>query len=104
MQSQVARCYAETCFHKFVTDKLHHLRGLPESELLTEINESKISLRQGFVSTGMQDLQNKLLTIDQAKRRKAEQACQSRKQLRLLQSEQPIAKECAASKLDLLEV
>ena len=51
MQGQVARCYAETCFQKFVIDNLECLRGLPESELLQEFKDLKINLRQGFVAT-----------------------------------------------------
>lgn len=35
MQGQVARCYAKTCFQKFVTDSLQRLRGLAEADLLT---------------------------------------------------------------------
>lgn len=96
MQGQVARCYAETCFHKFVTDNLERLRGLPESELLTEFKELKINLRQGFVSTGMGDLQHKMLTVDEARKRKAEQTCRARKQQKLLQAEQPKAIQCVA--------
>ena len=96
MQGQVARCYAETCFQKFVTDNLERLRGLPESELLTEFKGLKINLRQGFVSTGMGDLQQKLLTVEEAKKRKAEQVCQARKRQRLLQMEQPKTIQCAA--------
>ncbi|DBA82354.1 TPA: hypothetical protein ACH3X2_000611 [Trebouxia sp. C0005] len=96
MQGQVARCYAETCFQKFVTDNLERLRGLPESELLTEFRDLKINLRQGFVSTGMGDLQQKLLTVDEAKKRKAEQVCQARKRQKLLQMEQPKTVLCAA--------
>ena len=96
MQGQVARCYAETCFQKFVTDNLERLRGLPESELLTEFRDLKINLRQGFVSTGMGDLQKGLLTITEAKKRKAEHVQQARKQQKLLQAEQPKAVLCAA--------
>ena len=51
MQGQVARCYAETCFQKFVIDNLECMRGLPESELLQEFKDLKINLRQGFVAT-----------------------------------------------------
>lgn len=60
MQGQVARCYAQTCFQKFVTDNLQRLRGLPESELLRELKHLKINLQQGFVATGMGDLQKRL--------------------------------------------
>lgn len=69
----------DTCFQKFATDNLERLRGLPESELLTEFKGLKINLRQGFVSPGMGDLQQKLLTVEEAKKRKAEQICQAKK-------------------------
>ena len=90
MQGQVARCYAETCFQKFVSDNLQRLRELSEADLIKEFAQHKLSLRQGFVSTGMGDLQSKLLTVDEAKKRKAEIGLQSRKQQKLLQAEQPI--------------
>lgn len=96
MQGQVARCYAETCFHKYAADNLQRLRGLPEPELIAEFRDLKLNLRQGFVSTGMGDLYQKLLTVDEAKKRKAEQACQARKRQKLLQAEQPKAIQCAA--------
>ncbi|DBA69690.1 TPA: hypothetical protein ACH3X2_012625 [Trebouxia sp. C0005] len=96
IQGQVARCYAETCFQKFITDNLQRLRELTEAELLTEFNGLKLNLRQGFVSTGMGDLKGKMLTRDEAKKRKAEQICQARKQQKLLQAEQPKAIQCAA--------
>ena len=70
MQGQVARCYAETCFQKFITDNLQRLRGLPQSELIQEFKGLKINMRQGFVLTGMGDLQTKLLAIDEAQKRK----------------------------------
>ncbi|DBB11838.1 TPA: PR domain zinc finger protein 1 [Trebouxia sp. C0006] len=73
---QVARCYAGTCFQKFVTDSLQRLRGLPESELPWELKDLKINLQQGFVATGMGDLQKGLLTVDAAKKRKAEHVVQ----------------------------
>ena len=95
MQGQVARCYAETCFQKFITDNLQRLRELTEPELLAEFKNLKLNLRQGFVSTGMGDLQTKLLTLDDAKKRKAEHICQTRKQHKLLQAEQPKAIQCA---------
>ena len=75
MQGQVARCYAETCFQKFVSDNLQRLRDLPEADLIKEFAGLKLNLRQGFVSTGMGDLQGKLLTVGEAKKRKADAAC-----------------------------
>ena len=96
MQGQVARCYAETCFQKFVSDNLQRLTELPEADLIKEFSQLKLNLRQGFVATGMGDLQTKTLTITQAKKRKAEIGLQSRKQQKLLQAEQPRLIECAA--------
>ena len=96
MQGQVARCYAETCFQKFVSDNLQRLRDLPEADLIKEFAGLKLNLRQGFVSTGMGDLQSKLLTVAEAKKRKAGIESQSRKQQKLLQAEQPKLIECAA--------
>ncbi|KAL3134269.1 hypothetical protein ABBQ38_006533 [Trebouxia sp. C0009 RCD-2024] len=98
MQGQVARCYAETCFQKFVSDNLQHLRGLSEADLVKEFAGLKLNLRQGLVSTDMGDLQSKLLTVAEAKKRKAEIGLQSRKQQKLLQAEQPKTIECAASR------
>ena len=96
MQGQVARCYAETCFHKFVTDNLQRLRELSQQDLTKEFTDLKLNLRQGFVSTGMGDLQTKLLTVEEAKKRKRDAGTQRRKQQKLLQAGQPIAIECAA--------
>ena len=96
MQGQVARCYAETCFQKFVSDNLQRLRGLAEADLIKEFTQQKLKLRQGFVSTGIGDLQSKLLTVAEAKKRKADIVLQSRKQQKLLQAEQPRQIECAA--------
>ena len=96
MQGQVARCYAETCFQKFVSDNLKRLRGLAEADLIKEFTQQKLKLRQGFVSTGIGDLQSKLLTVAEAKKRKADIVLQSRKQQKLLQAEQPRQIECAA--------
>ena len=81
MQGQVARCYAETCFQKLVSDNLQRLRGLPETDSIKEFTKLKLDLRQGFVSTGM--------------KRKADIVLQSRKQQRLLQAEQPRVESAA---------
>ena len=53
MQGQVARCYAETCFQKFIGENLQRLRDLAEADLMKEFTQFKLNLRQGFVSTGM---------------------------------------------------
>ena len=94
MQGQVARCFAETCFQKFVSDNLQCLSGLSEADLIKEFAGLKLNLRQGFVSTGMGDLQGKLLTVAEAKKREADIELQSRKQQKLLQAEQPRTSEC----------
>ena len=96
MQGQVARCYAETCFQKFVSDNLQRLRVLSEADLIKKFAGLKLNLRQGFVSTGMGDLQSKLLTVTEAKKRKTDVDVQKRKQRKLLEAEQPLAIECAA--------
>ena len=96
MQGQAARCYAETCFQKFIGENLQRLRDLAEVDLIKEFTQFKLNLRQGFVSTGMGDLQTKLLTVAEAKKRKADIALRSRKQQRLLQAEQPRFVECIA--------
>jgi len=95
MQGQVARCYAETCFHKFVTDNLQRLRDSSQQDLIKEFTDLKLNLRQGFVSTGMGDLKTKLLTVAEAKKRKADTDTQRRKQQKLLQAEQPKLIDCA---------
>ena len=97
MQGQVARCYAETCFQKFVSDNLQRLRELSERDLIKEFLHLKLNLRQGFVSTGMGDLKTKMLTIEEAKKRKTDIDVQKRKQRKLLQAEQPKAIECSAA-------
>lgn len=94
MQGQVTRCYAETCLQKFISDNLLRLRELSETDLIKEFTQHKLNLRQGFVSTGMGDLQSKLLTVAEAKKRKAD--VQKRKQRRLLEAEQPLSIERAA--------
>ncbi len=96
MQGQVARCYAETCFQKFVSDNLQRLRELAEADLIKEFTQLKLNVRQGFASIGMGDLQSKLLTVAEAKKRKASIESQSRKQQKLLQAEQPRTIEGAA--------
>ncbi|DBA82359.1 TPA: hypothetical protein ACH3X2_000616 [Trebouxia sp. C0005] len=93
MQGQGARCYAETCFQTFVTDNLQ--RDLPQTELIQEFEGLKVNMRQGFVLTGMDDLQTKMLAIDEAQKRKKEQSSQARKRQKLLQAEQPRAIEYA---------
>ncbi|KAA6417213.1 MAG: hypothetical protein FRX49_12811 [Trebouxia sp. A1-2] len=87
MQGRVAKCYAETCFHKFVTDDLQHLRGLSQ-DLIKEFTNLKLNLRQVFVSSGTGDLKPKLLTVAEAKKRKADADIQRRTQQKLLQAEQ----------------
>ncbi|DBA74200.1 TPA: hypothetical protein ACH3X1_010994 [Trebouxia sp. C0004] len=96
LQGQVARCYAETCFHKFVTDNLQRPRELSQQDLIKEFKELKLNLRQGFVSTGMGDLKTKLLTVAEAKKRKSDADTQRKKQQKLMQADQPEAIECTA--------
>ena len=96
MQGQVARYYAETCLQKFISDNLLRLTELTEKDLIKEFTQHKLTLRQGFVSTGMGDLQSKLLTVDEAKKRKADAVVHKRKQRKLLEAEQPKTIECAA--------
>ena len=97
MQGQVARCYAETCFQKFISENLQRLRGLAEADLIKEFTQFKLNLRQGFVTTGMGDLQTKMLTLAEAKKRKADMVLQSKKkQQRVLQADQPRLIEGAA--------
>jgi len=55
----------------------------------------RFNLRQGFVSTGMGDLQSKLLTCEEAKKRKKEQQTQHSKRQKLLQAERPKLIDCA---------
>ena len=74
---------------------MQRLRDLAEADLIQEFTQFKLNLRQGFVSTGMGDLQTKLLTVAEAKKRKADIVLQSRKQQKLLQAEQPRLIECA---------
>ena len=54
------------------------LRDLSERDLIKEVTQHKLNLRQGFVSTGMGDLHSKLVTIEEAKQRKADIELQSR--------------------------
>lgn len=65
-------------------------------DLIKEFTDHKLDLRQAFVSTGMGDLQTKMLTLAEAKKHKADIVLQSRKQQKLLQAEQPKLIECAA--------
>ena len=88
----MAKCYTEKRFQKFVHDNLQRLR---EADLIKEFAVLKLNLRQGFVSTGMGDLQSKL-TVAEANKRKTGTESQSRKQQKLLQAEQPRSIECAA--------
>ena len=86
---------SEVCQRQPATPRQPGLRGLPEADLIKEFAGLKLNLRQGFVSTGMGDLQSKLLTVTEAKKRTAA-VLQSRKQQKLLQPEQPKLIECAA--------
>ena len=96
MQGQVARCYAETCFQKFINDNLQRLRSLSEADLKQEFASLKLNLRQGFVSVGMGDLQAKMLTLDEAKKRRDKISSQAKRQRLLSKAEQPKCIECAA--------
>ena len=96
MQGQVTRCYVETCLRKFFSDNLLRLRDLSERDLIKEFTQHKLNMRQGFVSTGMGDLQSKLLSLDEAKKRKANIVSQSRKRQKLLHADQSKLIECAA--------
>ena len=42
MQGQVARCYAETCFQKFVSNNLQRLRDLSQADLIKEFAGLKL--------------------------------------------------------------
>ena len=84
------------CFQKFVSNNLQRLRGLPEADLIKEFAGLELNLRQGVVSTGMGDLQSQLLTVTEAKKRKADIVLQGRKQQKLLQAEQPRTTKCIA--------
>lgn len=72
MPGQVARCFADACLEKFVRDNLQQLRSLRETDLIKEFTQMKLNLRQGFVSTGMGDLQSKMPSGKKAKKRKAD--------------------------------
>ena len=95
MQGQVARCYAKTCFQKFVSDNLQRLKSLTEAYVIKEFAGLKLNLRQGFIATGMGDLQSKLLTVAEARKRQASIELQSKKHQKLTQAEQPRLIECA---------
>ena len=95
MQGQVARCYAKTCFQKFVSDNLQRLKSLTEADVIKEFAGLKLNLRQGFIATGMGDLQSKLLTVAEARKRQASIELQSKKHQKLTQAEQPRLIECA---------
>ena len=71
IQGQVTKCYAHTCLQKFVSDNLQRLQGLAEANLIKEFTQQKLNLRQRFLSTGMGDLQTKMLTPTDAKKHKA---------------------------------
>ena len=66
----MARSCAETCFHKSVSDNLQRLRELSKQDLTKEFTDRKVDLRQAFVSTGMGDLQIKMLTLKLAEAKK----------------------------------
>ncbi|KAL3143134.1 hypothetical protein ABBQ38_003403 [Trebouxia sp. C0009 RCD-2024] len=68
--------------------QLSPTRELPKQDLIKEFTDRKVDLGQAFVSTGMGDLQTKMLTLAEAKKRKGDMVLQSRKQQRLLQTEQ----------------
>lgn len=53
-------------------------------------------MRQGFLSTFTDDVKTKLLTVAEAKKRKADTDTQHRKQQKLLHAEKRRAVECAA--------
>ncbi|DBB13011.1 TPA: hypothetical protein ACH3X3_005750 [Trebouxia sp. C0006] len=69
---------------------------LQQQDLIKEFTNLKLNLRQRFVSTFMDGVKTKLLTVAEAKKRKADTDTQHRKQQKLLQAEQRRAIECAA--------
>jgi len=75
----------------FVTENLQRLRQSSDGSF-QGVPRPEANLRQGFVSTGMGDLQTKMLTLAEA--RSAKQTW-TRRAERLLQAEQPRAIECA---------
>lgn len=76
--------------------QLAALERTVRGSLIKEFAGLKLNMRQGFVSTGMGDLQSKLVTIAEAKKRQAGIESQSRKQQRLRQAQQLKTIECAA--------
>ncbi|DBA76177.1 TPA: hypothetical protein ACH3X1_009906 [Trebouxia sp. C0004] len=101
MQGQVARCYAETCFQKFIGDNLQRLRASAEADLIREFAQLKLNLRQGFVSTGMGDLQSKLLTVAEAKKHKVDKFIGDNLQRLRASAEADLIREFAQLKLNL---
>ena len=93
MQGQVARCNADV-LSEVVGNNLQRLRNLAEADLVKEFTQLKLNHTtqakpEKFVSTGMGDPQTKMLTVAEAKKRKADTVLKSRKQQRLPQAEQP---------------
>ncbi|DBA76178.1 TPA: hypothetical protein ACH3X1_009907 [Trebouxia sp. C0004] len=74
---------SEVCQRFFYN--LQRLKDLTEADLIKEFAQLKLNLRQG---SGMGNLQSKLLTVADAKKRKADTELHSKKQQRLLQAEQ----------------
>jgi len=70
MDGQVARCIEETAFKKFILENLAALRLGPEKEVIGKFDILGNKLRDSFVSIGMGDLENGMLSIQQAKTRK----------------------------------
>ena len=86
----------------FASYNLQRLRVLLKAELVTEFAGLKLNPRQKFVSTGMQDLPCKLLTVVKPiclMQRSADLTLltQAMRNKLMLQAEQPLAIECAAS-------
>ena len=73
----------------------HAMIAVCTQTILSCNTQHKLTLRQGFVSTGMGDLQSKLLTVAEAKKRKADADVYKRKQRNILEAEQPKTIECA---------
>lgn len=70
LQGQIARGYAEISFKEMIREDMERLRRMREFELFHELKLMRNRLRQSFEMSGMGDLQDHVLSLEEAKARK----------------------------------
>lgn len=75
---QVVRCATETAFYKYIIDNMEELKTLPQWSIVERFEGLSSTLAECHRKTGFADLQNRLLTIQEAKALKKKLAADRR--------------------------